>query len=64
LSSADLVIFHTPQFERDEHHTGVEDLLQLLDRHPARKVIITHINHHNRTHQELNQALAPRRSYS
>lgn len=59
LAEADVAIFHTPAFEHTEHHIGVQELLDLLQRHPTRQAVITHINHHNRRHDELVDILAP-----
>jgi phosphoribosyl 1,2-cyclic phosphate phosphodiesterase len=59
LAEVDMAIFHTPTFEQMEHHISVQELLNLLQRYPTRRPVVTHINHHNRRHDELVQALAP-----
>jgi len=59
LTEADVAIFHTPAFDHTEHHISVQELLALLERYPARQAVITHINHHNRLHDELVELLTP-----
>lgn len=59
LAEADVAIFHTPAFEYTEHHISVQELVDLLQRRPTRQPVITHINHHNRRHDELVEILRP-----
>lgn len=59
LTTADVAIFHTPTFEPDDHHIGVTELMALLERYPVRHAVITHINHNNRLHEELEALLQP-----
>lgn len=59
LADADVAIFHTPAFEQTEHHISVQELIAFLQRYPTRQAVITHINHHNRRHDELVEILAP-----
>jgi phosphoribosyl 1,2-cyclic phosphodiesterase len=58
LKSADLIIFNTPEFKGDPHHLGVEDVINLNKKYQLPKIIITHLNHHNYLHQELEQKLS------
>ncbi|RMD58927.1 hypothetical protein D6833_12240 [Candidatus Parcubacteria bacterium] len=50
---ADVVIFHTPTFEAHHSHTSVQDIISLVRDWTLKKVVITHINHNNLTHEEL-----------
>jgi len=59
LTEADMAIFHTPVFDHTEHHISVQELLTLLQHYPIHQVVITHINHYNRRHDELVEILAP-----
>ena len=59
LEQADVAIFHTPTFDAEEHHISVRELVALLQAHTPGQAVITHINHHNRLHEELEAYLAP-----
>ena len=59
LAQADVAIFHTPTFDAEEHHISVQEVVTLMERYSPRQIIITHINHHNRLHEELEAYLQP-----
>ncbi len=59
VRDADLVIFHTPTYEAHRHHLCVENVVALVKDWSLKQTVITHINHHNLSHQELVEKLAP-----
>ncbi len=56
---ADLVIFHTPTFETNRNHLSVQNVISLVKDSSLKRVIITHINHNNFSHTELEEKVAP-----
>ena len=56
---ADMVIFHTPTFERHPHHTSVKEVISLVQEWALHRTVLTHINHNNLSHEELNEQVAP-----
>ncbi len=56
-ASADVVIFHTPTFETHPHHLCVQDVMTLVKDWPIKKAVITHINHNNLSHEELEEKI-------
>ena len=56
---ADVVIFHTPTYEAHRHHISVENVIALVKDWSLKQAVITHINHHNLSHEELEEKLAP-----
>ncbi len=54
MIGVDLLIVNTPTFEppKEDHITLVE-AIELKEQVGAKQLIVTHINHHNRTHDEL-----------
>jgi len=59
MKTAEVIIFHTPEFKEQKHHMSVEDILQLCQKEKLRRVIVTHINHNNLLHQELVEKAKP-----
>ena len=62
LKNADIIIVHTPRFESKgptDDHISVKGVIELTQKYDLGKVILTHINHHNRLHQELVEYLKP-----
>ncbi len=57
MHDADLLIANTPFFNtpRGEAHIGVEEAISLKERVRARQLILTHINHHNKPHDVLEE---------
>lgn len=55
LKAADVVIFHTPEFEEEKHHMSVESAFKLRKEEKLKCVILTHINHNNLFHEQLIQ---------
>jgi len=54
IRGADLLIANTPFFDRSgNEHLNVLDALHLKDDLGVKRLILTHINHHNRPHDEL-----------
>lgn len=56
---ADIVIFHTPQFDSHPHHFSVQEVITLVQEHDLRGAVLTHINHNNLAHEELVERVAP-----
>lgn len=54
-TEADVVIFHTPTFETHPHHLCVRDIMTLVKDWSLKKTVITHINHNNFSHKELEE---------
>ncbi len=62
LKVADVVILHAPRFEPkglDDDHISVQDAVELVQKYQVRRVVLTHINHHNLLHEELVEYLKP-----
>ena len=59
IQDADVVIFHTPTYEAHRHHISVENVIALVKDWSLKQAVITHINHHNLSHEELEEKLAP-----
>lgn len=55
IDGTDVLIVNTPFFERreDQAHLSVEEAVVLKDEVGARQLILTHFNHYNRPHDEL-----------
>lgn len=60
LRQADWVIIHTPYFEPrvQESHMSVQEALETQRRLGFRHLVLTHINHHNLPHDELEARVA------
>ena len=59
IRDADVVIFHTPTYEEHRHHLSVKNVIALAKDWSLKQTVITHINHHNLSHEELEEKLAP-----
>lgn len=62
LKNADIIIVHTPRFESKgpmDDHISVKEVIELTQKYDLGKVILTHINHHNRLYEELVEYLKP-----
>jgi len=59
MEEADVVIFHTPTFEPYRSHVSAQSVISLAQELSLRRVVITHINHHNLLHEELVERVAP-----
>ncbi|HIC94027.1 MAG TPA: MBL fold metallo-hydrolase [Anaerolineae bacterium] len=57
MAGADLLIVNTPYFINPPHeaHIGVPDAIELKGQVGARRLILTHFNHYNRPHDELEE---------
>ena len=55
IDGADVLIVNTPFFERRENeaHLSVQDAVALKEEVGVKQLILTHFNHHNRPHDEL-----------
>ena len=55
IQGADLLIVNTPFFESrdDEAHLSVEDAIALQQQTGVQHLVLSHFNHHNRPHDEL-----------
>lgn len=59
LRGADVLITHTPFFRSErEDHLDVEKALELQEALGVRRLVLTHINHHNKPHDELEAYLS------
>lgn len=56
MDGADLLIVNTPTFSppKEDHITSTE-AVKLKERMGARHLVLTHVNHHNRPHDELEE---------
>jgi len=56
MEGADLLIVNTPRFSPPhEGHITVLEAVELKERVGARRLILTHCNHHNLPHDELEE---------
>ncbi len=57
MAGADLLIVNTPYFVNPPHeaHIGVTDAIELEGQVGARRLILTHFNHYNKPHDELEE---------
>jgi len=56
MDGADLLIVNTPRFSPPhEGHITVVEAVKLKERVGANRLVLTHCNHHNRPHDELEE---------
>lgn len=53
MMDVDLLIANTPAFRADEENITVLEAIELKERVKARELILTHISHNNKPHDEL-----------
>ncbi len=60
IDGADTLIVNTPFFEplEAEAHLSVKEAIALKDEMGVKRLVLTHINHHNRPHDELEAYVA------
>ncbi len=60
IDGADVLIVNTPFFEplETEAHMSIEEAIALKDEMGVKRLFLTHINHHNRSHDELEAYVA------
>ena len=60
MAGADLLIVNTPYFINPPHeaHIGVPDAIKLKGGVGAKKLILTHFNHYNKPHDELEEYIS------
>ena len=56
---SDIVVFHTPGFDRGTDHIDVVSVMDIAKRNSSTRFVITHIGHNNLSHEELVKKLKP-----
>ena len=61
LSGVDVLIVNTPFFEprKQESHLSLKEAVALKEEIGVKRLILTHFNHHNLPHDELDDYIAP-----
>jgi len=65
MLGADLLIVNTPEFSKaTKDHITVTEAVELKDKVKARHLILTHFNHNNKTHDELEDFIKDKKGIS
>ena len=58
LKKADVAIFHTPGYDGGTDHIDVLHVLKIAKKYPSTTFVISHIGHHNLSHDDLEKAVS------
>ena len=58
IASSDLCVFNTTRYDSGKDHITIKEVMEIAKKHPTTRFVITHINHENFCHEEIEKLVA------